>query len=577
MKHIKCYQKGYPRPQFVRSDWVDLNGKWAFGFGEEVNKQDALSGKLPRTITVPYSYETAMSGIGDVTRHDTVWYSCEICGKKGKRTILYFEGADYATTVYINGGIVGTHEGAYSRFSFDVTEYLQEGKNVLTVRCDDDNHPARIRGKQRWKEESYGCWYVQTTGLWKSVWLEYVDDVHLASLKITPDLSDYSVRFDFSVNAPADDVEVCFSITYEGKKIQSARMTARDCDSTLKLGLSSEELTYQVELWSVDHPALYDLEVNVYKKGKLVDTVGSYFALREYTVKGDKIILNSRPFYARLLLDQGYWTESGLTPPDEEALIKDIEICKEMGFNGVRKHQKVEDERYFYYADILGFTVWCELPSNHWKSDASAVQITEEWLEIVRANYNHPSLVTWVVFNESWGVRNILSNSAQSNLATALYYLTKSIDTMRPVISNDGWEHAVSDILTLHDYEQDGKKLYERYDSLAKVTQGSNLNDQPLPYANGYSYCGQPVIFSEFGGTAYVCDERRGWGYGNGVGGDEEFLTRFGELVGAIDKLDVSGFCYTQITDVQQEVNGLLHEDRSPKVPLAEIKARNKR
>ena len=305
--------------------------------------------------------------------------------------------------------------------------------------------------------------------------------------------------------------------------------------------------------------------------------MGSYFALREYTVKGDKIILNSRPFYARLLLDQGYWTESGLTPPDEEALIKDIEICKEMGFNGVRKHQKVEDERYFYYADILGFTVWCELPSNHWTSDASAVQITEEWLEIVRANYNHPSLVTWVVFNESWGVRNILSNSAQSNLATALYYLTKSIDTMRPVISNDGWEHAVSDILTLHDYEQDGKKLYERYDSLAKVTQGSNLNDQPFPYANGYSYCGQPVIFSEFGGTAYVCDERRGWGYGDGVGGDEEFLTRFGELVGAIDKLDFSGFCYTQITDVQQEVNGLLHEDRSPKVPLAEIKARNKR
>ncbi len=405
--------------------------------GVRIRRRGEQTGRAFRQASA-HDYRAVQLRNGDerVTRHDTVWYSCEICGKKGKRTILYFEGADYATTVYLNGSIVGTHEGAYSRFSFDVTEHLKEGKNVLTVRCDDDNHPARIRGKQRWK--------------------------------ITPDLSDYSVRFDFSVNAPADDVEVCFSITYEGKKIQSARMTARDCDNTLKLGLSSEELTYQVELWSVDHPALYDLEVNVYKKGKLVDTVGSYFALREYTVKGDKIILNSRPFYARLLLDQGYWTESGLTPPDEEALIKDIEICKEMGFNGVRKHQKVEDERYFYYADILGFTVWCELPSNHWKSDASAVQITEEWLEIVRANYNHPSLVTWVVFNESWGVRNILSNSAQSNLATALYYLTKSIDTMRPVISNDGWEHAVSDILTLHDYEQDGKKLYERYDVIRR-------------------------------------------------------------------------------------------------------------
>ena len=577
MKHVKCYQAGYPSPQFVRKDWEDLNGAWKFGFGEEVNIEQALAGDLPRTIKVPFSYETELSGIGDKSQHATVWYSRTIECKTEKRTVLHIEGADYVTRVYVNGVFAGSHTGAYSRISLDITEYLKKGKNTLTVRCDDDNHPAHVRGKQRWQKESFGCWYVQTTGIWKSVWLEHVDDVHLASLKITPDLSDYSVRFDFSVNTPAEDVEVRFDISYAGEKIQSASMAAHDCNNTVKICLPSEKLTYQVETWSPGNPALYDLEVTVSRGGKTVDKVGSYFALRDYTTKGDKILLNSRPFYARLLLDQGYWKESGLTPPDEEALIRDIELAKEMGFNGVRKHQKVEDERFFYYADILGFTVWCELPSNHWQSDETAMQITDEWLKIVKQNYNHPSLVTWVIFNESWGVRNIIGNSAQSNLASGLYYLTKSIDTMRPVISNDGWEHALSDILTLHDYEQDGKKLYSRYEKLAKITQGSSENEQPLPFADGYEYRGQPIVISEFGGTAYVRDENRGWGYGNGVSGDEEFLTRFGELVSAIDRLGLSGFCYTQITDVQQEVNGLLYEDRTCKVPIEEIAKRNKR
>lgn len=577
MKHVKCYRKGYPRPQFVREDWVDLNGKWSFGFGEETKEEDALEGILNREICVPFSYETKLSGIGDETQHETVWYSRKISKKAGKRSILIFEGADYDTAVYVNGQYVGTHRGAYSRFSFDVTAYLTAEQNVLTVRCDDCNHPGQVRGKQRWQKKNFGCWYVQTTGIWKSVWMEYVDDVHLTSLKITPDLKDYSVQFAFTVSEPSDDVEVRFDITFDGKKIQSAVANAIDCDNSISVKLSSTKLTYQAELWSVESPSLYDLEITVYQAGKVTDKVGSYFALRDYRVKGDKVVLNGHPFYSRLLLDQGYWSESGLTPPKEEALYRDIELAKEMGFNGVRKHQKIEDERFFYYADILGFVVWCELPSNHWQSDETAVQITKEWMEIVCQNYNHPSLVTWVVFNESWGMRNIAVNPAQSNFATGLYYLTKGIDTMRPVISNDGWEHAKSDILTLHDYEQDAEKLRSYYDSLTKLTQGNAGNPQPIPFSDGYFYCGQPIIISEFGGTAYVRDEKRGWGYGNGVSGDEEFLTRLGELIGAIDSLGISGFCYTQITDVQQEVNGLLYEDRSPKVPLSEIAARNKR
>lgn len=577
MKHTRCYQAGYPRPQFVRKNWENLNGAWKFAFGEEVAEDQALAGKLPRTINVPFSYETQKSGIGDKTQHETVWYSRTVKGDKNKRTLLHIEGADYFTRVYVNGVLAGSHTGAYARFSLDITEFLRAGENILTVRCDDANSPAQVRGKQRWERENFGCWYVQTTGIWKSVWLERVGNVSLTALKITPDLTDYSVRFDFSVSKPSQDVEVRFDVFFGDKKIQTVSALAADCDNTVSVKLSSGKLTYQAELWSVGNPALYDVEITVSDGGTVTDCVGSYFGLREYKAHGDKILLNSRPFYARLLLDQGYWRESGLTPPDEESLVRDIELAKKMGFNGVRKHQKVEDERFFYYADIMGFTVWCELPSNHWQSDGTASQITEEWLTIVRQNYNHPSLVTWVIFNESWGVRNIVSQRTQSNLATGLYYLTKSIDPMRPVISNDGWEHAMSDILTLHDYEQDGGKLHARYNSMLKITEGSSENDQPLPFADGYAYRGQPIMISEFGGTAYVCDEKRGWGYGNGVKSDGEFLARFGALVSAIDSLNISGFCYTQITDVEQEVNGLLYEDRTPKVPIEEIAKRNKR
>ncbi len=574
MKHTKCYIPEYPRPQLVRTDWVNLNGEWAFGF-EDVKAANALKGELPLKIKVPFAYETELSGIHDEKMHPTVWYSRVISGKKGKRTLLNFDGADYITTVYVNGRLVGTHKGAYSRFTFDVTDYLTKAENVLTVRCDDDNHPIQVRGKQRWESQNFGCWYVQTTGIYKSVWLEYVDKTHLKSLKITPSLENYSVRFDCEVSKPAEDVEVRFDISFNGKHVQSAVVSACDIDSTVSVRLDSNKLTYQVEQWCHWNPALYDVDISVLKGGKVVDVLGSYFGLRDYRAENGKILFNTVPFYAKLLLDQGYWKESGITPPSEEAILKDIELCKQMGFNGVRKHQKVEDERFFYYADILGFTVWCELPSNHWASDTATQDITREWMEIVRQNYNHPSLVTWVVFNESWGVRNIYLNEAQQNLATGLYYLTKSFDTMRPVISNDGWVHAKSDILTLHHYEQDGEKFYGFYDQFYKLVEGDAGTFQHLPFAQNYEYEGQPIIMSEFGGTAYVRDTgNECWGYGVGVKNDEEFLNRFGSLIEAIKKMNISGYCYTQVTDVEQEVNGLLTPDRSSKLPVEEIAKR---
>lgn len=571
MKHTKCYIPEYPRPQLVRADWQNLNGQWQFGFGEEVNYDDAVSGKLPRTICVPFSYETEASGIADQTSHSTVWYSRAVTGKKGKRTLLHFEGADYQTQVYVNGTFIGTHRGAYSRFSFDITPYLTKEKNVLAVCCTDDNHPVQVRGKQRWEDKNFGCWYVQTTGIYKTVWLEYTDDVYLTHCKITPCITDYSVQFDFGVSAPSDDVVVTFAISFDGKPIKTVGVSAADAENGVSVRLDSAHLTYQAELWSVCNPALYDVEITVAKADKVCDKVGSYFGLREFKAQDGKLLLNNIPFYTKLLLDQGYWKESGLTAPSEAALVRDIELSKQMGFNGVRKHQKVEDERFLYYADILGFVVWCELPSNHFACDDASCVITEEWLRIVRQNYNHPSVVTWVLFNESWGVRNIATNSAQQNLATGLYYLTKSIDPMRPVISNDGWVHTKSDILTLHHYEQDGEKLYAMYDSLDKITKGNAGNAQFSPFADGFVYEGQPIVFSEFGGTAYVRDEADGWGYGCGVRSDDEFLERFGGLIDAIRRMNISGYCYTQITDVEQEVNGLLKADRTPKVPLEKI------
>lgn len=569
MKHVKCYIPEYPRPQLVRNDWINLNGEWDFAFGDETTAANALAGKLKRRINVPFTYETELSGIHDTTQHNTVWYSRNISGKDGKRTIINFDGADYDTEVYVNGRLVGTHRGAYTRFSFDVTDFLADNSGVLTVKCTDNDLPVQVRGKQRWEAESFGCWYVQTTGIWKTVWLEYTDEVRLTKLKIFPDISDSSVTFDVAVNKPAYDVEVKITVSFDGRLVQTVSVIAGDIDSTVKLRLDSKSLTYQSEQWCPWNPALYDVEVAVSKSGKPMDKVGSYFGLREFTVRDGKILLNGGPFYSKLILDQGYWKESGITPPSEQAIIDDIRLAKEMGFNGVRKHQKNEDERFYYYADIMGFIVWCELPSNHWFNDESVKDISAEWLDIVTQNYNHPSLATWVLFNESWGVRGIASNRRQQNFAEGLYYMTKSIDPMRPVISNDGWYHAKSDILTIHHYEQNSGRLTHLYDSREKLTDGYFGNSQLLPFAEGFKYEGQPIIFTEFGGTHYARDE--GWGYGASVHTDEEFLERFCSLIKAVESMDISGYCYTQLTDVEQETNGLLTADRAPKVPMEKI------
>lgn len=579
MKHTDCYIEGYPRPQFVRKEWMSLDGIWEFAFDDEYlgTAKKFFNGFTDKKIVVPYTYETILSKINEQTPHEHIWYSrTVVLANTEKRVIINFEGVDYSAKLYVNGQTVGCHSGAYSRFSFDITKFVTVGMNNIVVEVTDSFGVLQPRGKQRWKGENFGCWYVQTTGIYKSVWLEYLSDAHLEYVKITPSLEDYSVTFDCLASPECVGGTLECEINYDGKFVHRSIVDVGNLAVSVKINLNSVNLTYQAELWSESNPKLYDVKFSLLVGGKLVDSAGSYFGLREITISGNKVLFNSVPLYQKLILEQGYWEQSHLTPPDIDAMIEEIKIIKQMGYNGIRIHQKVEDERFLYYADIMGLYVWCEMPSPHWFNDDGMDIFADQWRQIVRQNYNHPSIITWVVYNESWGIRNIANNIAQQNFTQAMYYLTKSYDIMRPVISNDGWEHTKSDILTLHHYEQNSEVLYKVYDNLIKAADGWCGNSQKLPYAKGFKYENQPIIISEFGGTAYDKDTALGWGYGDAVKNDEEFIERFEKLTNAIKKMEFCcGYCYTQVSDIQQEVNGLLYSDRKPKIPLNTIKQIN--
>lgn len=574
--HAKCYQKGYPRPQFVRAAWKDLNGEWAFAFGEEVKERAALSGDLPRKITVPFTYETKMSGIGDETPHKTVWYARKIEKHAGKRNILNIDGADYLATVYVNGKKAGSHEGAYARFSLDITSFLHAGDNLLVIRCDDALSPLQARGKQRWANHNHGCHYTQMTGIWKSVWMEYADDVHLTDLRMTPCPNDGELELIFSVSQPAKDVTVEYAVELHGVPVCSGSVTADASEQKVRVRVACEHTVDQVCISYLDWPSLYDISFTVRKKGRIADMVGSYFAMTDFSVRGGQFSHCMIPKYLKMVLDQGWWPESGFTPPDEEAIVKDIQLTKAMGFNAVRKHEKIEDERYLYYADILGLGVWCEMPSAYFFTENTIEKTCAQWQEIIRQNYNHPCLLAWVCFNESWGVGALMEDVRTQNFVSAAYWLTKAYDARRPVIGNDGWAHTFTDILTVHQYTQDGDKLYSMYRDADKIVCGDARLGTQFALSRDGEYAGQPFMLSEFGGTAFRADEKgEAWGYGCAVKDEAEYLARLRSLFTAAKKMPILGYCYTQLTDVQQEVNGLLKEDRTPKVPLEEIRKLN--
>lgn len=581
MRNTKFFIENYPRPQFVNEKWQLLNGTWDFSFDDkQEGEKKKWFDKFPSqtNILVPYSYQTKKSGIGDTSRHDYIWYHKKVAVNKellGDRLILNFEGVDYVCKVWVNGKFVGQHEGGYTRFSFDITDFVKNNSFDLAVEAIDHKDATQPRGKQTWLEQPFGCWYHETNGIWKSVWLEKVSKIHLDSVKITPIFDSYKTEFEIKLNEFEEGYSLDIEMTYLDKLINSVSIQLQRKITNISLDMNNDFDGFRIHYWSVDHPNLYDVKYTLKKNGKVVQTIGSYFGFRQLRAFNNCLLLNNNPAYLKMVLYQGYTKDGGLTSTPEE-MLKDLEMIKALGLNGVRMHQKLEDELFYYYADIMGLFVWCEMPSAYEFKDDTIENLVYQWNQAVRQYYNHPSIVAWVPINESWGVPRILLDDTNKHLAETLYHLTKSYDNYRPVISNDGWEHTTSDIVTFHNYSQSDEELYHFYGDLQKVLEGKYFVDYSqtrLPFAKGYKYNGQPVIISEFAGIGYQNGNNQGWGYGEKVSSNQKYVERLAGLVKSIRKIDgICGFCITQLTDVEIEINGLADEQRKLKASLEDLK-----
>ncbi len=547
------YKKYSPDPTLERKDYEFLCGEWDFAFAESFDDEAVFDKK----IIVPFSYECAASGIGDETPRDYVFYRRKFNVKKHDGSaLLHFEGVDYHCRVYVNKTRVCEHKGGYTKFCVDVTDFVTAGENLLEVRVFDGSDKAQMRGKQRVGDKSYECWYVQTTGIWKPVWIEYAGSVYVKELSITAN-DDGAVKAEIKLNKKAS---VTMTVTAPDGLSQTVASNSETETQNLALKLKS------VYKWSFSDPKLYNVEVTV--DGEVSDKVRSYFGICRINVNSDGMYVNGNREYQRMILDQGYWRDTMLSAPDDEALEKDIDLIKAMGFNGVRIHQKVENALFYYLCDKKGLYVWGEIPSCYEFGDRMREEFTRDSELIFNDLKKHVCVVCWLLFNETWGVYAIKDDIAQQNFVTALKGKFKTID-QRPIITNDGWSHLDSDILSLHEYEQDAEVFAKEYSDKGRVvsTKTVNTNKYGTAFADGYSYRGQPIFISEYGGIALNgCD---GWGYGDHAADKRDFEIRLRKIVGAVKSLDyVSGCCYTQFVDTQQEKNGLLYEDRTPKLPL---------
>jgi beta-galactosidase/beta-glucuronidase len=571
----------YPQPQFQREQWLSLNGRWDFDFDDQ-NKgiaEDWAAGsrKLAKEIQVPYCFESTKSGIGDTSFHPWVWYRRQFAvpdAWKGRRVILHFGAVDYHATVWLNGKRVGDHEGGNVPFRFDVTPYLRSGANVVTVRAEDPPTDRYIpRGKQYWEPKSRGIFYTRTTGIWQPVWLEATGESYLERVRVTPSV-DGSVVFEATIQRPQPDTEFYAIVKSAGKVMASTMSRAEETRAIASLYVRSPRL------WSPGTPNLYDVTFELRSNGKVLDVVNSYFGFRSVSVENGRVNLNGRPIYLKTVLDQGYWPESTLTPPSDDAIQYDIRMTKEMGFNGVRKHQKLEDPRYLYWADHMGLLVSSEMANAYLFDDEYVRRFTREWTEAVERDYNHPAIILWIPINESWGVPNLRDKRQQDHLK-AMYMLTHSLDSTRLVIDNDGWEHTdMTDLFGLHDYTPQGETLAKKYKDVVTKPGAIIPNNGRAALAPGFAYNGTPIFLSEFGGISYIMPGQKvpdaAWGYSGVEKNGESAFARLSKLYFGIRDTPVFiGICYTQLTDVEQEINGLMTFDRKPKFDVGELKKLN--
>lgn len=578
-------QHGYPRPQLQRADWTSLNGTWRFCFDADASLGCPADVKeWPLEITVPFPPEAKASGIGDRGFHKACWYQREFdCKPANDRVILRFGAVDYAARVWVNGQLAVTHEGGHTPFWADITDMLRaDGRQTVTVRAEDDPHElTKPRGKQDWQLEPHSIWYPRTTGIWQTVWLERVHTTFINKIRWTPRVEGFQIGFEARVggDCTSDDMSLELELKHGNRLLARDRYRVVDGEVDRFVVLSDPGIDdFRNELlWSPERPTLLDATIRLWMGGKMVDEVKSYTALRSAHVLRDRFMLNGRPYVLRMVLDQGYWPDTLLAAPSDDALRKDVELAKAMGFNGVRKHQKIEDPRYLYWADKLGLMVWEEMPSAYRFTRTAIKRIIDEWTEAIDRDYSHPCIIVWVPFNESWGVPELPSVQAHRHAVEALYHLTKTLDQTRAVIGNDGWESSATDIIGIHDYDSNLEHIRQRYGPEVEPEQ---LFDRRRPGGrvltlDGYPHQGQPIMLTEFGGIAFQAHSEEGvkkiWGY-TAVDDEETFARLYEELLATIIHTALfSGFCYTQFADTFQEANGLLYADRTPKIPLERI------
>lgn len=576
----------YPRPQLRRTHWINLNGPWRFRFDNELRFREPTDiDEWPLTIEVPFAPEAKRSGIGDTGFHCVCWYERDFeLSVDADHVILHFGAVDYRARVWVNAVPVAEHEGGHTPFSADITHALDRGgRQRVTVRVEDDPHDLeKPRGKQDWHLEPHSIWYPRTTGIWQTVWLERVPQSYVTRIRWTPNLERWEIAVHLFVGGrDLQDLRVSVRLTAAGQVLAHDTYQVVSHEVHRRIALSDPGIDdYRNELlWSPERPTLIDAEVKLLRGDQIIDEFTSYTALRSIGAQRERLMLNGRPLHMRLVLDQGYWPDTLMTAPSDEALRRDVELAKQMGFNGVRKHQKIEDPRYLYWADKLGLLVWEEMPSAYRFTTKSITRMVREWTEAIQRDASHPCVVIWVPFNESWGVPDLATVPAARDAVAALYHLTKTLDPTRLVIGNDGWESSATDVIGMHDYDSNPKHLRARYGPEVKPQEvvDRRWTGGRILTLDGYPHRGQPICLTEFGGIAYVDRERypsgQEWGY-QSVKDREEYT----QLVTAL--LEVarttamfSGFCYTQFADTFQEANGLLYDDRTPKIPLEQLAA----
>lgn len=572
----------HPNPQWERETWKNLNGPWEFEFDfgcSAVERRLWEKKRFDREILVPFCPESRLSGIGYTDFINGVAYrrNFELSQEElSRRVLLHFGAVDYEASVYVNGTLVGTHKGGYTSFCFDITKHVAPGPNTLFVAVKDDVRSGlQPKGKQAHLYASSGCDYTRTTGIWQTVWLEFVPERHIQSAKYYPDPANGKVTVTGLVQGQGT---LQLTALWEDKPVGEAALSVEDGFFTAQLDLS------ETHLWEPGKGGLYTLLLTFGE-----DRVKSYFGLRTAKFQGRKFLLNGKSLFQRFVLDQGFYPDGIYTAPTEEDLVKDIQLSFAAGFNGARLHEKVFEARFLYHCDRLGYLVWGEYPN--WGLDHAHPLSTEtylnQWSEAVERDFNHPAIIGWCPFNETWGYREEREKNA---LLTSLYKLTKRLDPTRPCIDSSGNYRVLSEVYDIHDYDQDTQSFQARWDGLTdriRETGGVIPAEDPFfnsapegpsgraPFFN-QPYDNQPIFVSEYGGIRWPDDTVEGWGYGNAPATPEEFFARYKGLTEALlNNPEIFGFCYTQLYDVEQEVNGLYTYGRAQKFDISLIRKIN--